>query len=520
MNITSIEGLALWLDASNIDGLNNSTLSDGDAIPVWNDLSGNENHGSQSDADSQPIVLATDLNGLDVVSFDGTNDYLQSALTNSFIDDGFSIFAVMKWDQPGGAKGYMLSKSDMGANNGYTTFFLDDANGASNKIRVLSPSSGGIALFDNWSEDHSRYNLVHFKRSPSELKGYSNGSLEYTKSRGAIYNSSAGWTLGRYNNSNLLYGDGKFAELIIIEGDVSTEIEYAINGYLSDKWGLTETVDSDADGIMDANDSDTPVGSGSSSSDSTTDSDNDGITDAIEIANNMNPFNGTDASLDNDGDGLTNAQELAKGTNINSADSDGDGIDDLNELALGTNPTNGDSDNDGQSDGAEVLAGTNPTDNTSTFNDKDEDGLSDEYEDSVGMDKFNPNDANEDLDGDGINNKDEAEAGLNPNNSDSDNDGIEDGVELANNLDPTNGSDGLADTDNDGLTNAEEIALGTSITSADSDGDGISDAIEVADGTNPKIPIPMAMAKAMVKKVAGTNANDAAAILWTAITMA
>ena len=52
---------------------------------------------------------------------------------------------------------------------------LDDANGASNKIRVLSPSSGVIALSDNWSEDHSRYNLVHFKRSPSELKGYSNG---------------------------------------------------------------------------------------------------------------------------------------------------------------------------------------------------------------------------------------------------------------------------------------------------------------------------------------------------------
>ena len=32
-------------------------------------------------------------------------------ITNNFVDDGFSIFAVMKWDQ-GGAKGHMLSKSD------------------------------------------------------------------------------------------------------------------------------------------------------------------------------------------------------------------------------------------------------------------------------------------------------------------------------------------------------------------------------------------------------------------------
>ena len=83
-DLTSMDGLQLWLDASNIDGQNNSTLLDGDAIPVWNDLSGNENNVKQSDADSNPIVLATDLNGLDVVSFDGTNDYLQSTYYQQF----------------------------------------------------------------------------------------------------------------------------------------------------------------------------------------------------------------------------------------------------------------------------------------------------------------------------------------------------------------------------------------------------------------------------------------------------
>ena len=42
-------GLQLWLDASNIDGLNNSTLADGSKpLRVWNDLSGNGNNVKQT----------------------------------------------------------------------------------------------------------------------------------------------------------------------------------------------------------------------------------------------------------------------------------------------------------------------------------------------------------------------------------------------------------------------------------------------------------------------------------------
>ncbi len=36
-----IEGLVLWLDASNIDGRYNRSLNDGDSVSKWKDLSGN-----------------------------------------------------------------------------------------------------------------------------------------------------------------------------------------------------------------------------------------------------------------------------------------------------------------------------------------------------------------------------------------------------------------------------------------------------------------------------------------------
>ena len=45
---TPMQGLALWLDASNIDGNHNSGLTDGDAVSVWKDLSRNTIISTQS----------------------------------------------------------------------------------------------------------------------------------------------------------------------------------------------------------------------------------------------------------------------------------------------------------------------------------------------------------------------------------------------------------------------------------------------------------------------------------------
>ena len=65
--------------------------------------------------------------------------------------------------------------------------------------------------------------------------------------------------------------------------------------------------------------------------------------------------------VDTDGDGICDADEIANGTDPNNSDSDGDGIDDGDEESLGTDPNNSDSDGDGISDGDELTLGTDPT---------------------------------------------------------------------------------------------------------------------------------------------------------------
>ena len=61
----------LWLDASNVDGYNNISLSDGDAVSTWTDLSGNGNDAAPKGSANQPTYKG------DKVYFDGSNDYLR-----------------------------------------------------------------------------------------------------------------------------------------------------------------------------------------------------------------------------------------------------------------------------------------------------------------------------------------------------------------------------------------------------------------------------------------------------------
>jgi len=69
----SIAGLQLWLDASQITGLN-----DGDAVTTWPDLSGNGNNATQATGSKKPTYQTSEQNGRPGVLADGVDDFLQT----------------------------------------------------------------------------------------------------------------------------------------------------------------------------------------------------------------------------------------------------------------------------------------------------------------------------------------------------------------------------------------------------------------------------------------------------------
>ncbi len=158
--------------------------------------------------------------------------------------------------------------------------------------------------------------------------------------------------------------------------DTATEILLGTNSLLADSDGdgipdakeigeqLDKPKDSDADGIIDALDSEDNTDTDNDgipdyqeinigSNKEKADSDNDGIDDIEEIGSNINKPLDTDKDgvinaldADDDGDTLPTRLESILGTNPLTADSDGDGINDAEEIGKDTQKPL-DSDNDG-----------------------------------------------------------------------------------------------------------------------------------------------------------------------------
>jgi hypothetical protein len=125
-------------------------------------------------------------------------------------------------------------------------------------------------------------------------------------------------------------------------------------------------VDSDGDGLIDAQEAD--LGTNPAA----VDTDGDGLDDLFEVrahggydplATNVYEL-GPDGGMDEDGDELTTFEELQLGTDPASADTDRDGVPDDIELVLGTDPLTADStadpDTDQVASATEVFEHTDP----------------------------------------------------------------------------------------------------------------------------------------------------------------
>lgn len=147
---------------------------------------------------------------------------------------------------------------------------------------------------------------------------------------------------GRLFELDPLYGTAT-----LIGGDGDDEIVG-----LSFRW-----IDSDADGLTDAEEASTGTNPEEE------DSDGDGLRDDFEVRNGLDALTTDDGGLaDPDDDGLTNLEEQTARTKPNDADTDDDDLTDAQELKVyGTDPFRPDTDGDGLTDAEEIQRhGTDP----------------------------------------------------------------------------------------------------------------------------------------------------------------
>jgi hypothetical protein len=234
---------ALWLDAAD-----ESTITEsGGGVTQWNDRSGNGRNATQATAASRPARTSGGLNSLNVITFDGSDDWMACAASVFSSRLAYSWFAVARRSTTATVATLF---SERIANDGAsvqltavgTTFILNRATGTS--------ASGLIEQTENISMPTTAQ-ILGSVQSATAGTAYRNGTATATNSAtkasltfrplllGGQYDSAAG--LGATQQ----YWPGYIAEFVITQATLSTLDRQKLEGYLAHKWGLAANLPSD-----------------------------------------------------------------------------------------------------------------------------------------------------------------------------------------------------------------------------------------------------------------------------------
>jgi hypothetical protein len=222
---------ALWFDAS--DATTITTVSG--AVSQWNDKSGNGRHATQGTPSNRPAYVASSINGLNAIDFDGSSD---------FMDFGGSL-------QPGSSDSTVLA-----------VVSSDPAAAYDGRIISLHAAADGGTRFALYTEASYGYRSIHsatytpvttsYVTGLQMVGGYKTGTTLGVGLNGGTYttNSSGGsvptinaWRIGAYSGTDSRF-DGRIAEIVVMLS-YSSENRQRIEGYLAHKWGATSSLPAD-----------------------------------------------------------------------------------------------------------------------------------------------------------------------------------------------------------------------------------------------------------------------------------
>jgi len=231
--ISKIDGLAIWYETTMPKSLYTNQAIEGESVSFWADISGvslTPNNATQNVINNQPTYITDAINGLPVLRFNGTNNYLEfdgSLLVNS----NYTIFIVARKgiDKP---NNMILGGTNITDNNknlqiGYdNTPFIVKHYGETGYINYTPP------LYANPTfQIHS----VIFDSNVGKAY-YENGTKKTTATDKTSLASWTGSAIGRFTTN---YFNGDIAEIIMFNRVLSDQEREDVEQYLSDKYQIT-----------------------------------------------------------------------------------------------------------------------------------------------------------------------------------------------------------------------------------------------------------------------------------------
>ena len=209
-----------------------------------------------------------------------------------------SIYAVVKLEVAGTGWQYILAPQldtqyGFGAYAGKFATFYGNGTTWEGDFYANSPETSIVG------STHLLAGIQDGKDKPF-INGYSQPSIDDAMD---IINPNQITTIGamQYPGVPYQFWDGQISEILLFNKDLSDQEHIKVQYYLSKKWGLESTVDSDGDGTLDELDvfpmdatefEDTDSDGTGNNAD--TDDDNDGYSDAVETAAGTSTIDASD----------------------------------------------------------------------------------------------------------------------------------------------------------------------------------------------------------------------------------
>ena len=233
-------GLALWLKADSLD------LADGDAVSSWKDSGPHGFEFTQSTASNQPSYIASssNVNNMPVVDCDG-DDKLETSFDARLNTAEMTVFVVAWADaDDGGIHGIIESRaSSPVTRSGFNLYIRMDSNNRWQWWGGADTGWGSVSSATN-SAVGGQAELVTASitggdgnGSTATLKMNLQGAGNYTTTSAFWKADTGGYIVGNVPSS--FYLNGKIAEVIQYNREMTATEKQQVEGYLAEKYGFT-----------------------------------------------------------------------------------------------------------------------------------------------------------------------------------------------------------------------------------------------------------------------------------------
>jgi hypothetical protein len=225
---------ALWFDASDTT----TVIQTGNLVSQWNDKSGNNRHISQATPSQQPTLASNQQNGLNVLTFDGSNDILSNASVGASGLNSVTIISVFRMISGGSTEDIPMG---IGTNtNGNLRSYYRGPNdttvgfaGWNNDVPSSAYSydiGGGYHIFEVWNPQLNTPNNAVIGRDGS--------TTTYTTNIGNLNTSGNGFSVGSLQGTSTYYTNMSVGEILVFYSVLTDVNRQLAEGYLAWKWGL------------------------------------------------------------------------------------------------------------------------------------------------------------------------------------------------------------------------------------------------------------------------------------------